>query len=78
MALCSVILPRDITKMRQYVSICEDLSPVPALYRNWCRKTDDTEKFKKKIVKGIDITSFNSFIKASKSKKRPCPFVMNR
>jgi hypothetical protein len=75
--ICSLAMPRDISCMRGYLSVCEDLLPLHNLYKTACCVVDDIESFKEKIRAGMNTPTFKNLIKTSKNRKRYCPFILN-
>ncbi|KAG1084443.1 hypothetical protein G6F42_021781 [Rhizopus arrhizus] len=38
--VCSFVIPRDLTQLRSFLAVAEDLLPIKKLYNDHCRKPD--------------------------------------
>jgi hypothetical protein len=52
--------------------------PLHDLYEQHCCIVDDVEELKTKRTRGIEMKIFQELIKTTKSKKHPCPIIMNQ
>ncbi|CAO3613000.1 unnamed protein product [Mucor fragilis] len=73
--ICSILLPKDLTQLRPFLSVVEDLLPVKSVYKNVCKRTADIDKLKSRTRPGLGDEAIMDLTSMSKNRKRPCPFV---
>jgi hypothetical protein len=75
--ICSITMPRNVTQLRSYISVCEDLLPIHNLCRDYCKTAADPTTLQKNIRLGLNDELYSQ-ISSTKNRKRPCPFTVNQ